>query len=289
MQDTATQAESLTDEPDTQPEPDLRTVAERKADRLAILSPLGQALEGRSFGHLPRAELPPVWVDQLARPGLGYDPKSLTELPEYEAHASYVPEAVGALQAMHEALTVVIDARNKVKGDPTLTQAAMVLTVADFADGKWPAATRRVDAAMKVMDARIAEAEASLREGIPGHAGGTVATEIRAHVKAMRNGTERMAFMRELIDAGDTESVAAVLKAKPFLSGLTPAEADMLVHSVNAKARPELAPRIAFLNQVRDHLERVSAPFVLDMQRAVGVKVETVNKLRAAKAAAKLN
>lgn len=52
MQDTTAQADSLTDEPDTeQPAQDLRTVAQRKADRMDMLSPLGQAIEGRPFGH----------------------------------------------------------------------------------------------------------------------------------------------------------------------------------------------------------------------------------------------
>lgn len=155
MHYTATQAERLTDT-DTLPEQDTRTVAQRKADRMDMLSPLGQAIEGRPFGHPPRAERPPVWVDQLARVGLDYDPGNITQRPEYEAHAGYVAEAVGALQAMQDALTVVIDAREKVKRDPTLTPAAQVLAVADFSDGKFSAATRRVDAAMKAMCQRPA-------------------------------------------------------------------------------------------------------------------------------------
>lgn len=290
MQDAATQAESLTDEPDTDtlPEQDQRTVAERKADRMAILSPLGQAIEGRPIGS-PRTELSNVFTDQLPRVGLDYDPKNITELPEYEAHAGYVPEVVGALEAMRDALAVVIDAREKVKKDPTLTQAAMALAVDDYASGKMPVATRKLDAAMKVMDARIAEAEASLRNGITGSAVGGQTAEIRAHVKAMKNGAERMKFMRGLIDAGDMESVAAVLKAKPFLSGLSDAEANLLLHDVNVAARPELPARIAFMKQARDHLERTSAPFIVHMQRAVGVKAETVHRLRAAKKAAAIN
>lgn len=291
MQDTTTQ-DSLTDEPDTtaeQEQQDQRTVSERKADRMAMLSPLGHAIEGRPFGHPPRAEMPPVWADQLSRVGLDYDAGHVTQAAEYEANAGYVAEAVGALQAMQEVLTVVMEAREKVKKDPTLTQAAMVLTVAAFSDARTPAATRKVDAAWKALDTRIAEAEASLREGIPGHATGSVASEIRAHVKAMRTSADRMAFLRGLVAAGDLESLAAVVKSKPFLSGLTQVEVDLLVHNFNAQTRPELPARIDFLKRTRAHLERAWAPFILDMQRAVGVKYETVNKLRAAKAAAQLS
>lgn len=230
-----------------------------------------------------------MWVDQLSRPGMDYDPKNITEREGHEAHAGFVAEAVGALQAMQEALTVVIEGREKVKRDVTLTPAAQVLAIADFGDARFTAATRRVDAAMQAMDTRIAEAEASLREGIPGHAGGTVATEIRAHVKAMKNGTERMKFLRGLIDAGDNESIAAVLKTKPYLSGLSDAEAHVLLHEVNVRARPELPARIAFMKLARDHLERTSAPFILDTYRAIGVPASTIKTLRDQKAAAKLN
>lgn len=277
--------ESLRDEPD---DTEQATASEKKANRMAMLSPLGQAIEGRPFGHPPRGELPPVWVDQLARPSLDYDPGNVTAQEDYGLHDVAVTEAVTALEAMQSALNVVIEAREKVKKDPTLTQAAMALAVADYADSKAPTATRAVDAAMKAIETRISDAEAKLREGIPGHATGSVASEIRAYVKGLRNSTERMSFMRGLVASSDTESLAAVLKARPFLSGLTQAEADMLVHNWNVRVQPELSPRIDFLKRVRDHLERASAPFILDMQRAIGVKYETVKRLRDAKAAAKL-
>lgn len=277
---------SLQDEPDTA-EPPL-TVAEQKAQRMAVLSPLGQALEGRSFGHPQRAELPPVWVDQLARPALDYSPKNITELPDYALHDVAVTEVVAALEAMQSTLNVVIDAREKVKKDPTLTQAAMALAVADYAEAKFPAASRKVDAAMAAIEKRITEAEGKLREGIPGHAGGGQSGEIRRHVKEMKNGTERMKFMRDRIAEGDMETVAAVVKGKAWLSGLSKAEVDLLVHDYNLRAQPELLPRIDFLKRARDHLERASAPFLVDMQRAVGVSHSTIKRLRDAKAAAKL-
>ena len=186
-------------------------------------------------------------------------------------------------------LTDVITARDKVKKDPTLTQAAMALEVSDYADRKMTPATLKVDAALGAINKRITEAEAKLRDGIPGHANGSMATEVRAHVKAMASIPDRMKFMRELIAAGDTESVAAVLKAKPFLSGLSRPEVDMLLHQYNLTVQPDLLPRIDFMKKAREHLERASAPFILDAQRAVGVKSETVKRLRDAKAAAKLN
>ena len=280
--------ESIKDEPDTAPEQPQLTVDEAKALRMVVLSPLGQAIEGRPLGHPMRAERPPAWTNQLVRPGLDYDPGNITKQEDYSLHDVAVTEVVAALEAMHSTLAVVIDAREKVKKDPTLTQAAMALAVADYADTKSSVATRKVDAALTAMNRRIADAEASLREGIPGHAGGSEATEVRRHVKALRNSTERMSFMRDLIKAGDTFSVAAVLKSRTFLSGLSEAEANMLLHEVNVRARPELQPRIDFMKKARDHLERVASPFVLEIERAIGVKYDTVKRLRDAKAAAKL-
>lgn len=291
MQDTTAQADdSLTDEPDTeQPAQDQRTVAQRKADRMDMLSPLGQAIEGRPFGHPPRAERPPVWVDQMTRPPLSYSPGNVTELPDYQLHDVAVAEAVTALEAMQGFLTDVCAAREKVKKDPTLTPAAQVLAVAAYADGKLAAATRAVDVAMKAIEQRITDAEAKLREGIPGHATGGVATEVRAFVKGLANSSERMKFLRGLIASGDAESLAAVVKGKPWLSGLSQTEVDLLLHQFNLNAQPDLSPRIDFLKRTRDHLERASAPILLDMYRAIGVKPDTIKTLRDQKAAAKLN
>lgn len=286
MSTIAEQPESIPDEPETGEQQ--LTVDERRALRNSVLSPLGLTIENRPFGHPASAERV-VWFDQMTRVKVDYDPGMITGLPEYESYPHDVREVVGALDAMHKTFSDVITAREKVKKDPTLTEPAMVLAVADYADRVFPPATTKVDAAFSAITKRIEEAEAQLHSGIPGASGGTMAAEVRAHVKALSNGTERMKFMRDRIAEGDTETVAAVLKAKPFLSGLNKAEADLLTHDVNVTAQPDLLPRIRLMKKALAHLERATQPLLNDMQRAIGVRHQTVTSLRAAKAAAKIN
>ena len=60
--------------------------------------------------------------------------------------------------------------------------------------------------------------------------------EIRSHLAALKPG-DRMAF----IDAHSTEVAAAVLAAPSFLSGVNPAELDIVKQRIEARANPEIA------------------------------------------------
>lgn len=50
-----------------------------------------------------------------------------------------------------------------------------------------------------------------------------LAAEVRAHIKSVKRPDERTRFVAQAIEAGDIPTVAAVLHAQPFLSGLEPA------------------------------------------------------------------
>ena len=63
-----------------------------------------------------------------------------------------------------------------------------------------------------------------------------IQAEIRSHLAVLKPG-DRMAF----IDAHVTEVAAAVLAAPSFLSGLTPAELDVVKQRIEARANPEIA------------------------------------------------
>jgi len=60
--------------------------------------------------------------------------------------------------------------------------------------------------------------------------------EIRSHLAAMKP-VERLAFC----DAHATEVAAAVLSAPSFLSGLTPAELNIVKQRIEARANPAIA------------------------------------------------
>lgn len=65
-----------------------------------------------------------------------------------------------------------------------------------------------------------------------------LATEVRAHIKAMKKPDERTRFVVTAIETGDVPTVAAVLHAQPFLSGLEPATHATL----RARAAAKFAP-----------------------------------------------
>ncbi|API58924.1 hypothetical protein BSL82_06020 [Tardibacter chloracetimidivorans] len=65
-----------------------------------------------------------------------------------------------------------------------------------------------------------------------------LAAEVRAHVKAMKKPEQRMQFVVQAVEAGDIPTVAAVLHAQPFLSGL-----DAPAHAVvRSRAAAKFAP-----------------------------------------------
>lgn len=253
-------------------------------------SPLDKALTTRPFG-MPSRYAPPVRITELHRPSTSYDPRSITEMEGYEEHGRDAIRAADALQAMQVLLTSVIDAREKSKRDPTLNEAAQVLAVAQFADTKMTAATKQVDAASEHIGKVIEAAEEELRTGIQEGAGhlNAQAAEIRAHCKSLRDATERNKFVTALIEANDTVSLAALLRGKHFLSGMTKEESDRFTLQFNMARNPELPARIQFLQKVRSKLDNAGSQLVVQLEGAMGADWGTVQKLRAAKAAATFN
>lgn len=94
------------------------------------------------------------------------------------------------------------------------------------------AAGKAFDAAAKTVDARLKEL-AGFRDGLAKRVAGALdtparrtaeglalASEVRAHAKALSD-AKRWAFVTEGIEAGDLATVAAILAAQPFLSGLS--------------------------------------------------------------------
>ncbi|WP_341891347.1 hypothetical protein [Variovorax sp. YR752] len=275
--------DSLTEEPERP-----LTTGEQQAIARAGAAPIDVALSSRPFGHPQRYEPRLRTLEPLTRPPLSFAPESISKLDGYEEHGTHVAEAVGALEAMQGVLRTVIDAREKSKLDPTMNESAAVVAVGAYADKLSPPATMKVDAALKVLGGRIKVAEAELRTGIDPSAGHltAMAGEIRAHCRSLPNVAERSKFINSLIDAGDTESLAAVLRGKPYLSGLTQEQSDLFVQQFNRKRRPELPARIELMKRATAHLERAGAQFVLQMEQAMGTRWDTVKRLRDAKAAA---
>ncbi|MGY3693371.1 hypothetical protein ACVIGA_003451 [Bradyrhizobium sp. USDA 3240] len=127
-----------------------------------------------------------------------------------------------------------------VNGVPTLVVATDELVEA--AQQAWARIGPSIDRRMKelkglhqTLESRVAAAidnpSRKTSEGL------ALAAEVRAHVKSMSDG-DRLTFCMSAVDAGDKATVAAILHAQPFLSGLSPAAQDALRKRAAAQFAP---------------------------------------------------
>ena len=222
--------------------------------------------------------------EELSRPPLMYQSANVTKLEQFEAHGNAVAPAVTALDAMHAALTSIIDARLKSAQDPTLmhSETSQVLAVAQYADKVMDSAARKVDAAHQHIQAQIKATEAELSKSIPASAT-PLSAEVRAHAKAQKN---PVTFVTALIADGDEQSISAILGAPAYLSGLTNDMKAALTRAWHSKRNPALTDKLALLQATDERLGRASGSFITNVEKAQGVNYKLIKQLRDAKAAA---
>jgi hypothetical protein len=314
--DTVTEADlhphaddSLPDGADDGGEQHPLTVDEQRAQRLAVASPLDRAIQTRPFGNPRTARYQPALrmpiSDQMTTPPLDMDPGLVTEmdgyadrsdidsatgLPRVKAHPS-VQQAAAAMNGMRTALIQIAEAREKSKRHPELeSEASQVLAVQRYVDGMYLPPSERGDTARKALDYRISEVEklieATVLQGGSFHLS-PQAIEVRGHVKGLST-EARMKFIDGLMEAGDHESLAAILRFKPYLSGLSQGMVDSLNEQYVQRTKPYLLAEVAMLNKVKDTLMRAHHWFInYGLERAAGVKRAVVADLRKRVAAAK--
>lgn len=272
------QHDSIAEEPERP-----QTTSEQEAAARLGPAPIDTALASRPIGHPQRYESK-LRREMLTHPPLAYQSANISKLDGYEEHAALLAGSVAAFDAMHAAVVSIIDARDKSTRDPTLgSEAAQVLKVATYADKLMEAASRKMDGAYQSLEAQIKATEEELGRAVAGGIHTTLATEIRAHAKSEKSPAQ---FVGNLIAQGDAQSVSAILGAPAFLSGLTEDMRAALIKQWNAKRNPALTKRLELLKAVSDRLERAGSSLFVTVERAMGVKYETVKRLRDAQSAA---
>jgi len=144
-----------------------------------------------------------------------------------------------------------------VKGKPTrVVDAEEFITAAEKAfDRVAPTIDRRVTELNGYRDTlatRVATALDHPTRKTP--EGLALAAEVRAHIKAVKKPDERTKFVAQAIDQGDLPTVAAVIHAQPFLSGLEPATHEMLRARAAAKFAPVDSAQLAATEAAIDHV-----------------------------------
>lgn len=248
----------------------------------AMLSPLDQSM--RRSNPRPAAMPVSVWDmgrDTLQTPSATLSPVNITGADDYaEDHASAVASVVSAMEAMHAAASKVIESRDAIKFDDTLTPAAQLLAIDAMQEKLWPAATRKVDAANAWLTQAIAAEEKALRAPMRENATGHYAAEMRALVRGMSAG-ERMKFLTAAIAEGDSITAGAVLGgAPPALSGLDAQMASALTEQWQRARNPDAVRRLNMMKSAQARMERAANVFITTREGALGARFETVAKLR---------
>lgn len=258
--------------------------AQREAVR-ALASPLDRSLQRPSAR--PSAPLQSLHeAHPLNTPSLTLDPRVLAALPEYDdTTKGYLGAAETAMSTMHLAVSTVVSMREASLRNPTWTPAAAVINVAVEVSKIQEKATRQADAALTALGRGIASIEAELSAPVAASANTPLGGEIASYCRSLSAG-DRLSFLSNAIQDGDTTTMHAVLSRPPYLSGLTKEMQATLTEQLRRKTQPEKARLLALMQGARERLEAAGSLFLLQLEQAMGVKGgwAQVQKLRAAQA-----
>ncbi|MEQ1685761.1 MAG: hypothetical protein ABL916_19110 [Burkholderiaceae bacterium] len=244
----------------------------------ALASPLDQAM--RRGNPRPRhAEESPFDVhDVMKTPNMAFDPANVTAHELFEELEGWgVGLAVDALKGAQDVVKNVIEAREIYQTDPTLTQAAQLLAVDDLHNKLMPVVLKRIDTAHATITRAIEAQEAELRKGFTSTS--QFAAEIRAHCKSLPLG-ERMKLISTATTDGDMTTLAAVLGAPSYLSGLDAKMAEALTERANAVRSPLTTKRLALLRNAQTKLEAAGSIAIGNYEAMIGSRHTTVSRLR---------
>ena len=209
-------------------------------------------------------------------------PANVRALKEYdEETAPLFGPVVDAFEVAYRTVSSIHDAREAAKNDLTLNENARLVAVADFADKVTERTTKAFDYATTKLTGQIVQLEKELSAPVQARAAHTISVEIRAHVKGLKaEGGSILDFVRRAIDAGDHDTVSAVLGAPAYLSGMTPENQAVMLRMYHTKANPQTAKRLAAAKAAQDYLDRNAGQFMPQVERAIGGDYRKIQMLR---------
>lgn len=190
-----------------------------------------------------------------------------------------------AFTAAYNGVQAVWDVRAVLDKDTSRNDDAKLLQIDALANKQLDHITRTFDRARENLTKAIAGIERELTAPVQSRAGVAVATEIRAHCKALPTG-ERIGFIQRAIDAGDEATVSSLLGAPPYLSGLTPELQAAYTKVYREKNMPDVAKRLRAMTGARDMIEQRGGLIFKALEDAVGARPDKARKLREASTAA---
>lgn len=221
-------------------------------------------------------------IDTRITPAL--HPINVRELDDYsEETTGVLARTESAFAYAYELLGKMFDASEAVRADPTLTEAAAVLRIADYGDKAFAGMAQRFDDAAANLKTIVASIETELTAPVESKASSTLSAEIRSYVAKLPDG-ERMSFVMKAIKDDDARTASAILGAPSYLSGLTSDMQAVLTRQFHEHSNPLQAKR---LKAAQAGLELIGgrANLVFSMiQRAIATDPKKVARYRAAAA-----
>jgi hypothetical protein len=223
-------------------------------------------------------------VDTRVSPSL--HPINVRELDGYDSETeTLLGITEGAFAEAYQGLSEIHDARIKAAANPTWTEAQQLVQVDDFAQAQVKRITGRLDSAAANLETVVSGIEKELTTPVENSAGGLVSTEIRAHVKAMKD-EERFGFVRAAIISDDKRTATAILGAPSYLSGLTAEMQEILTRMYHEHHQPLQAKRLKAAKGALALIAERKPLILREKEKGVGAPANKIAQMRAAKLAA---
>jgi len=150
---------------------------------------------------------------------------------------------VAAFTEAYTGIAKVHDAKEKAATNPTWNEARQLIETDAFGQKVFAQIAKRFDSAAANLKTVIEGFEKEFSVPIESKAAGTIAQEIRAHVKGLTTG-ERMKFVQAAIKDGDQRTATAILGAPSYLSGLDRDTQTVLTRMYHEHHEPVKAKRL---------------------------------------------
>lgn len=223
-------------------------------------------------------------VDTSVTPSL--HPQVVASLEDFDEETSgHLQQVVEAFQLAYEGVSKVHAARDAATGDPSMTEAAVVLRVADAAERTYKDAAARFDKVTANMQAGIALLEKELTTPLETRTAHPLSVEVRNYLRGLQaEGKSPLNFVRQAIEAEDTETVSAALGAPAYLAGLTPEMQTVLLRMHHERSNPQAAKRLRAMTAALELLGSNAPKLAVELEKAIGVPQSKVKQYREAKA-----
>lgn len=210
------------------------------------------------------------------RVSLDLHPGAVANLPGYgeEEVRAVLTGTEHVLWSAKTALAAIHDAKAGAATDPTLTEAAALLKVDDYATKRMTQVTQQWDKLSTTLENNIAEFQKELSAPIVAKASQMVSGEIRSHFKNLKV-SERVSAVQAAIEAGDEVTCSSVFGAPAYLSGLSQEMHREFTRQWQERVNPLVAKRLRAVVAARDYVERTGPLVLREWHKAVGVIEET--------------